>query len=747
MGEWRKTSCTLCPTGCGLEILVEDNRMIKVRGDKDNQRSLGFACRKGLSINYFHHDAQRLTHPLKRVGSSFERISWDQAFKEIAAKIKDTVQKHGPYSLAYAGEARQYGATLIGALGSKNYYSSLAQEVTGEMWVSGLTFGNQGLRASPDYDHTDMMLFIGINPMESNHKMPRAPVFLKKFAKDPNKLLVVIDPRLSDTARIAHIHLAIRPGTDALLLRAMIAIILQEGWHNKDYISQNVSGFEKILPWFSNFDARAAIKVCRLDYENVREVCRLFATRKSSLLNGLGIEMGRHSTGASYLIAILTAICGRIGVLGGNVFLGGLMRMGPPPGKPETQVWKAPASGFPLILGMLPPAVIPEEIMSQKPDRTRVLIAAVTNPLRSWPDTQAYEKACKQLDLMVTIDVVMNETAAASHYVLPSNNCYESWEKFIPFINASFPEIYYQKNQPILKPSGDTLDTSEILLRLADQLGLIPEIPASLVKAAEGERVKFGAETMAYTQSHPEAMRVFPFVLAKTLGRVLGSNGLADLWWSLFTLPEPTKANIARGGFQIGPNLTEELYKALIDHPEGMWVGRSNPESNLMALSTADKRINVFIPDLAEWVKTINPESEAKALEPDPEYPLVFSAGRHSNITVNTQLRNPEWNRGRRACVLAMNPEDAKSMNLTDGQKVRITTEAGSEEVELEVTDSTCPSLVILPHGFGLNYNGKVYGVNANSLTKNTHRDQIVGTPLHRYIPCRIEKIQGIPED
>ena len=740
MEEWKKTSCTLCPTGCGLEILVEDNRMIKIRGDKDNLRSQGYACRKGLNINYFHHDAQRLTHPLKRVGNSFEQISWEQALEEIAGKIQNIVKEHGPYSLAYAGEARQYGMPLIGALGSKNYYSSLAQEVTGIMWVSGHTFGSQGLRDNLDHEHTDMILAIGWNPLES-HGMPRAPVFLRKFAKDPAKMLVVIDPRLSDTARIANIHLPIRPGTDALLIRAMIAIILQEGWDNKNYVAQHVSGFDKIQPWFENFNVRAAVEVCRLDYDKVREVCHLFATRKSSLRYDLGIEMGRHSTAASYLITILLAVCGRIGVLGGNIFHSGLMRLGPPPGKQDTQVWEAPATGFPLILGMLPPSVLPEEIMSDIPEKTRAVIVAVANPVRSWPDSQAYEKAFKQLELLVTVDVVMNETATLSHYVLPSRNCYESWEKFIPFINRNFPEVYYQMNQPILKPAGDTLDTSEILVRLADRLGLIPEIPASLEKAARGDRMKFGTELIAYTQSHLEVMKVFPLLLAKTLGRALGANGMAELWWNLLTLPEPVKANIARGGLKVGPNLTEELFQALIDHPQGMWVGRVDPENNLDALSTSDKRINLFIAELADWVKTINPEEEAKALEPDPGYPLVFSAGSHSDITANTQLRDPAWNRGRRACVLAMNPKDAESMNLTDGQRVKITTQAGSAEVELEVTESTCPGLVILPHGFGLNYNEYVYGVNANSLTKNTHRDKIAGTPLHRYIPCRIESV------
>jgi len=262
------------------------------------------------------------------VGDSFERISWEQALAEIAGKVRAIVEKHGPHSLAYAGEARQYSEPLIRGLGSQNYYNSMAQEITGIFWVNGHTLG--GPSASPDYQHTDMLLVIGCNPYMSG-MMHQTRLFLNRFSKDPDKRLVVIDPRLSETARLANIHLPLRPGTDALLDRAMIAFILQEGWHNKDYIAQHVSGLDKILPWFSDFNARAALEVCQLDYGRVREVCHMFATRKSSLHSALGIEMGRHSTVTSYLETILLAICGRIGVPGGNIFRSSLTQAGPPP--------------------------------------------------------------------------------------------------------------------------------------------------------------------------------------------------------------------------------------------------------------------------------------------------------------------------------------------------------------------------------------------------------------------------------
>ena len=739
MGEWRKTMCDLCPTGCGLEVLVDDNRIVKTRGDKENGRSRGYCCRKGLSIQYHQH-AQRLSHPLKRVADGYERIPWDQALEEIAAKIRTIAEKNGPHSVAYAGEPGAWGGLLMGALGSHHHYSSLAQELGGEMFVGACMLGNPGLglATSPDYDETDMLLAVGWNGAESN-MAPQAGRWLRAFSRDPEKILVVVDPRRSETARLADIHLPIRPGSDALLTRSMIAIILQEGWEDQEYIGRHTTGFEAILPWFAGFDAKAAVGVCGLDYGQVREVCRLFATRKSSLKSGLGIEMSRHSTVTSYLEGILKTICGRIGVRGGNVIHGSLLHGGSPAPEQGAPVWRTPAAGYFPIMGMLPPNILPEEIMSRRSDRIRALIVCAANPLRSWADTKAYEAAFGQLELLVTIDMAATETAAVSDYVLPARSCFESWGGILPTIDATFPGIYYQLRQPVVEPDGEALDTLEVLVRLADELGLIPPIPEELVRAAAGDRVSFVGKLLAFLEEDPRLGGALPFILAKTLGRAMGSVRLAEIWFNLFTAPDFAVGEMERVGFHPGPGLADEVLAALVDHPEGIWTGRSSPEHNLAALGTPDKRINLLIPEMAEWVQSIDADSEAAALGADTGYPFILMAGSHANITANTQLRDPAWNKGRRVSTLSVNPRDAESLRLLDGQKARVTTEAGSVDIEVEVTEAARPGQVIIPHGFGLIFEGDIYGVNVNLLTKTTHRDRIAGTPHHRYVPCRVE--------
>lgn len=744
MGTWHKTGCICCAQNCGLRMEVEHNRIQKVLPDKDNPRSEGYACRKGLSVAHYQHHGDRLKTPLKRVGNGFEAVSWDQALDEIAEKLRSIIEEYGPRSLAYMGGGGQgchleaaFAVRLLRGLGSQYHYSALAQELTGMFWVHGRTFGRQYQVMIPDEMETDMLVAIGWNGWMS-HQMPQARRRLKAIADDPDKLLVAIDPRKSELAERADIHLAIRPGTDALLTRAMIAIILQEGWEKADYLKQSTKDFERILPWFSDFDARSAVRVCQLDFDQVKEVCRLFASRKSSLHADLGTLMNRHSTVTSYLQIILLAICGRLGVRGGNLFPGYLMPMGAHSDERKPKTWRTVTTAFPAIMGTYPPNVMPEEIMSDHPQRLRAVLVSGANPLRSYADTTAYENAFAKLDLLVTVDVAFTETAALSHYVLPARSAYEKWDG--TFFAWTYPEIFFQLRRPVVEPEGEPLEESEIYVRLADRLGLVPPIPQELYDAASGDRMQFGAALMAFGQSEPKAMPMMPYVLGKTLGQTLGSNNLAALWGLLQVAPSSFRTDAARAGFDPGFGMGNAIYQALMEHPEGVWIGRSSEADNLQALRTESRRIELFIPELEEELKSTTPESEEVALVADPSYPLILMAGRHMDENANTIMRDPEWNAGRpRPCALTMHASDARDLSLEDGQIVRVITEAGEETVELQITDACRPGHVSMPHGFGLVYQGKKWGANVNRLTKNTHRDGLAATPLHKFVRCRVE--------
>jgi len=743
MGDWKQSGCALCAQNCGLELLIENKRITKVRGDKSNPRSQGYVCRKGMNIANFQHNAQRLKHPLKRVNDEFVRISWEQAISEIAARLQQIRDQYGPRSLAYMGGGGQschfeaaFGVRLLRALGSRYHYSAISQELTGHFWTQGRVLGRQYLATVPDEEHADMLVAIGWNGMES-HQMPRAPLVLREFSKNPDKILVVIDPRKSETARIADLHLALRPGTDALLLRAVIAIIIKEGWYHEDYIHQHVSGFNEIWLDLANFDIAGALAVCELEYDQVREFAHLMATRKAGVHTDLGVLMNRHTTLVSCLVMVLMALCGQIGLPGTNLIPGLFMPLGAHSDERKESNWKTITTGIPTIMGYVPPNVLPEEIMSDHPERIRAIICTQSNPLRSYADTKAYEEAFGHLDLLVTCEINLTETAALSHYVLPARSAYESWDStFFPWT----PDTYFQMRRPVVDAEGEGLEISEIHLRIADALGLIPDLPAALYEKA-GNRMEYGLELMQYLQTNPAAAAMIPFIIGKTLGPALGSTNLAALWGLLQTLPKDTRANAVRAGFKKGPLMGEDIFQAILDHPEGIWIGKIDPADNFSMLKTEDGRINVLIPEMIEWMAAVTPEQEAETLKLKDEYPLILMAGRHTSMNANTLMRNPAWNQGKRACTLALHPRDAEKLGLADGQMASITTEAGRAEIAVEITTEVRPGMVMIPHGFGLEYPGEKVGINVNRLTKNSNREPFTATPLHRYVPCRVEAV------
>jgi len=743
MSEWKKTSCVLCYHNCGLEVQTEGNRILKVRADKTHPRTKGYMCRKGTRIAFYQAHKERLAHPLKRDGGAFKKISWDQAIEEIAATLRNILDRHGPSALAYMGGGGQgshmeasFGRTLLTALGSQYHYSALAQELSGLFWVNGRAYGRQNLHTGADLDRAKNFLVMGWNGYVSNAGVNRARERIDEFSKDPAKRLIVVDPLRSETAQRANMHLQPRIGTIALFLKSLIAIILQEGWENKEFLAKHCDGFERVEGWFRDFDVASGLRVCGLDLDPVRELARIYASEPTGMRTDLGLLMDRQSTMNSYLEMILMAVCGRIGTPGGNVFPGHLMPLGPHTDERDPRTWRAAETGFPPSMGYFPPNVLPEEILSKKAERTRALIVSGSNPLRSYADSLLYEKAFGKLDLLVTIEVAMSETARLSHYVLPAKSGYEKWDA--SFFNLTFPEVYFQVRHPCCESEGEPLEEGEIFTRLADALGILPMIPETLFERSRGDRTLFAMDLMQFLGTEKKAARFLPFIVAKTLGRELGSAHLSALWGLLMMYPQHAGEAIARAGYEMSPVVGEELFKKLLDHPEGTMIAKMPDQGNLNSLRTSDGKIHLYIEEMEPWMGEIEPDREEQSLK-NEEYPFVLSAGRHFPYTANSIMRDPDWNNRKQVCTLLMSEEDAAALGIKEGAEVRLTTEASQVKVPVEVSPIPPRGTVVLPHGFGLVHGGEAYGVNVNQLTKNTHRDRLTASPLHRYVPCRIE--------
>jgi anaerobic selenocysteine-containing dehydrogenase len=403
----------------------------------------------------------------------------------------------------------------------------------------------------------------------------------------------------------------------------------------------------------------------------------------------------------------------------------------------DPKTWRTVTTNLPpAAAGSFPPGAMPEEILSDHPERLRAVYVSACNPLRAYPDTSAFEEAFGRLDLLVVNEIVMSETARLAHYVLPCRTYYESWDgTFFPW---TYPGVFFQMRRPIVDPPEGCLEAAQIFTIVAEKLDMIPQIPDVLQGAAKGDRLAFAAKLMEWAGKDPKALASMPFVLAKTLGRVWDSATLAALWGMLMTAPKSLRENAARAGFALGMDQGDRLFQAILDNPQGLWVGQADKNNPMESIRTPSGKIEVHIQELEAQTRALDAASEANGLKLSAEFPMILNAGRHMDYNANTLMRNPEWNKGKRACTVAVNPADAEAMGLRDGQLVRVTTEAGSGVGELQVTEQARKGTVLIPHGFGLIYEDKVYGINVNRLTKNTHRDPL-GTPLHRYVPCRLE--------
>jgi anaerobic selenocysteine-containing dehydrogenase len=294
----------------------------------------------------------------------------------------------------------------------------------------------------------------------------------------------------------------------------------------------------------------------------------------------------------------------------------------------------------------------------------------------------------------------------------------------------------------VIEPEPETRELGWIVTAMAKQLGVVPDVPESLKEAARGDLGEFGNQLAKYVKATPDAMLKLPFILAEILGKVMASPHQAFLWGLLWSAPTPLKEAMTRAGFPEGPNQAGAALNAILENRQGIWLGRLDPDKNLDFVATEDGQINLHDPELLDWLTQVTPQSEAEALKPDPEFPLLMMAGWHIDTNANTLMRDPAWNKGRRVGCLAVHTDDAQALGLADGDKARLTTKAGMAEIEVEISPLTRPGMVLIPQGFGLDFGDeKKVGVNVNELTDAGHRDRLAGTPHHRRVPCRLEKI------
>lgn len=740
MGEWKTSNCTICVQECGMKMYVEDGKVLRVKHDDDNPRSKGHLCRKGRNFVNLLYSKDRLEYPMKKVDGEFVRISWDQAIEEIAGKVAEILEKYGPrafsisggshFSDGYAGVMLTFFNALIGC---QNYYSDLSAELTGIFWSAGKMFGNQGYWPHPDIHNADVLCCCGWNPLQSN-QVENGKRVIYDFAKDPEKTLIVIDPRKSETAKMADIHLQIRPGADALLWRTMLAIVMKEGWYDKEYIDKYVVGFEEIHKWTDNVDIRGSIECCDLDYDDVYKVAYIMSHEKATIHKELGIICGRHSTLTTHLMHVFSAITGRICEPGGLVWgvLAGFLLSHTD--NPETD-WRTVATDYRLITGMFPTAALADEVLNDRPDRIRAQILGVSNPVRSIVDSKRATEAYEALDLLVVYDSQWSETARLADYVLPVTTTPEMYG-YSQLMNV-FPELYVTVHPPIVPPYGESIEPVEFWARLIKKMNLLPPLPQELYDLAKTSRIDWLNMLYQMLGEHPEVAPLAPLIVAFTLGEALESYSLGMAYAGYMFCLDVAKKGFERGGFPQGPYQAEMIFREALKHPEGFYAGYVTHEDLRESIMTPDGKIHVYIDELDDWVQELTPERENELLT-NEEFPFVLKPGKHYDGTFNFTMRDRRWNRGKKILMADISIEDAERLGIEEGMLVEIYNNKGSMRVPAHITPDMKKGTVTVPHGVNQACAGEPEAVNMNSMTDDQFRDRIAGTPFHSYVPCNI---------
>ncbi len=744
-----KTACILCSRNCGLTVTIENGRFTRIRGDDEHPVSKGYICQKAARLEHYQHHADRLTHPLRRQpDGNFVQVTWDEALDDIARRLRELRDRHGGAAFAFYGGGGQgnhlggmYSRQLRQAMKSRFVYSPLAQEKTGDFWVNGRLFGHQACHTTEDVEHADYVLFIGTNPFQA-HGIPNARDTLRDLQRNPERTMVVVDPRRSETARQADIFLQIKPGTDAFLMLAMLGLIVREGLHDREFLARHCHGFDIVEKELRAVPVADYIRRTELDPADVERVARGFATaRRACVRIDLGIQQSLHSTLNSYLEKLLYLVTGNFGRRGGNNLHTALI---PFIGHSDERDPKAALTAahrmFP-IAGLYPPNILPDEIEHAGEDRLRALFVDSSNPVLSAADTVACERAFAKLELLVVVDVAMTETARLAHYVLPAASQFEKWEA--TGFTLEFPHNAFHLRHALLPPLGESLPEPEIYTRLLEKMGEVPrrfpllERIARLEPQATGHAVLLGALAAALKRK-PRWRHHASSILYRTLGATLppGAAAAAPLLGLATFYARRHAAAVRRAGHR-GNRFTlgAALFRAIVARRSGTPISVNTFEDTWSLIRHPDRRIDLAIPEMLAEIRSL-----AGASPPGAGYPFVLMAGERRSYNANQIYRDPAWRKVDRHGALRLHPADAEALALTDGARATCRSATGEIEVVVELDDGMRRGTASLPHGYGQRYqDGAPCGPQINRLTTGGHCDPLTRTPFHKYVPVHIE--------
>jgi anaerobic selenocysteine-containing dehydrogenase len=654
-------ACNLCEAICGLEIRLRDGEIQSIRGDRDDPFSRGHICAKAVALQDVHRDPDRLRRPVRRTATGFEEIGWDEALDLAAAGLRQVRTRHGRQALAsYAGNpnVHNWGSMLFGPVLYKAYrpgnrYSATSVDQLPHHLAAYFMFGHQMLLPVPDIDRTDFFLILGANPAISNGSLMTAPDIKNrlKAIRERGGQLVVIDPRRTETATLADRHHFIHPGSDALLLAAMLTTIFEEGLARPGRLAGITDGLDQLPALLAPFTAESVAPATGLEAATVRALTRDFCAAGSAVAYGrMGLSVQSFGGLCQWLVNALNIVTGNFDRPGGAMFTRPAVDVVANTGAGGFGRFRSRVRGLPEFGGELPVATMAEDMLAGGEDRIRALLTVAGNPVLSTPDGAALDTALAGLDFMVAIDFYINETTRHAHVILPPTSGLEH-DHYDVIFNLLAIRNVARYSPALFEPPDDARHDWQIYLALAARLqdgGLGQRLKAWLTRWQMDRLGPVGVLDKMLAQGPHGATLRFDDLAAATHGTDLGA---------------------------LEPCLPERL-------------------------RTEDKRIRLAPPTLAADLSRLAARLR-RADEPTAERPLTM-IGRRQPRTNNSWMHNsPRMVKGRDRCTLMMHPDDAARHGLGDGQRAVVTSRVGSIEAPVVVTDEMMPGVVSLPHGWG----------------------------------------------
>ncbi|MEZ3182052.1 molybdopterin oxidoreductase family protein [Streptomyces pimonensis] len=731
--------CPLCEATCGLTLTIDDGRVTGARGDRADVFSKGFVCPKGAAFGAVDSDPDRLRAPLVRVDGELREATWAEAFDAVAAGTRSVVDRHGPHAVGivlgnpnvHTVAGALYPPVLIAGLGTRSLFTASTVDQMPKHVSSGLLFGDANAIPVPDLDRTDHLLLIGANPLESNGSLCTAPDFpgRLKALKARGGTLTVIDPRRTRTARLADRHLAVRPGTDALLLAAMAHTLLDEGLVDLGERAPHIQGVGELAVALQDFTPEAVSGACDVDAETLRTLARELAAAPTAAVYGrIGSCTVPHGTLASWLVDVLNILTGNLDRPGGALFPQAATDRTPRPAGPGRGFalgrWHSRVSRHPEAKGELPLSALAEEIdtPTDEGEPVRALITVAANPVLSAPDGDRLDKALDSLDFMVSVDPYLNETSLHADVVLPPPPPAQSpHHDFALNTLAVRNQVRYSRPAVPLEP-GRMAET-EILARLVLAVtGMHGADPAAVDATVIDQTL-----AKAVREPHSPVHGRDPKGLAGLLTGEDGPERRLDMMLRLGPYGD---------GFGTDPDgLTLDRVLA---HPHGIDLGPLRPRLP-QPLRTRSGKVELLPDPIAADLPRLR-----AALDERPAG-LVLVGRRHLRSNNSWMHNVPALTGGSNRCTLHLHPKDAERLGVRDGQPVRIKGAGGEVTVPAEVTDGVRPGVVSLPHGWGHDRPGTRMrhaaadpGANVNQLLDGSLLDPLSGNAVLNGVPVEV---------